>query len=75
MVFHNAGDPKLLVTLYSLMCPTIFSGSTPAGRVGSMSGITQVMPSATPNKANNGKVGRSISPCSMPNMRRNNSTC
>ena len=44
MVFHNAGDPKLLVTANSFMGFIIFSGFTLAGRVKSIFGRTHVMP-------------------------------
>ena len=37
-----------------------------AGRLKSMSGMTQVMPRAGPNRANRGKVHKSTSPGSIP---------
>ena len=50
-------------------------GSALAGRVGSISGITLVMPSPGSNRANGGKVDRSISPGRMPKASRISSTC
>ena len=56
----------MLVTPYLWMAVRIFSGSTFAGRVGSISGMTALMPSAGSKRANSGKVGRSTSPGSIP---------
>ena len=62
----TAGDPNMFVTPNCAICAAAFRGSSFAGRLASMSGITHVMPSAGPNSANSGNVQRSISPGSMP---------
>ena len=55
----------MLVTPWSLTAAIIFTGSTCAGRVGSMSGMTDVIPKAGSKRAKSGKVARSISPVEM----------
>ena len=62
----SAGEPNMLVTPKFSTASKIFTGSTSAGRVKSMSGMMAVMPSAGANSAKSGKVGRSISPGWMP---------
>ena len=60
--FSNAGLANMLVTPCLSTASMMLSGFALAGRVGSISGITAVMPRAGSKRANNGKVGRSISP-------------
>jgi hypothetical protein len=61
-----AGLPDALVHPCVSIASTMRAGSTFAGLVGSMSGITTVMPSAIEKSPKSGKHARSISPGSMP---------
>ena len=71
--FISAGEPKSWVTPKRAMAACSLSGSALAGRVGSMSGITEVSPSAGSNSANGGNVGRSTPPGCMPKALRSSS--
>ena len=62
---HSVGEPKALVTPSCWIACTTFAGSSAAGRRGSISGTTVVMPNAGLNSANTGSSGRSTSPGSM----------
>ena len=62
----NAGDPNNWSTPNRAIASCSLRGSASAGRVGSMSGITEVTPSAGSNNANGGKVGRLTPPASLP---------
>ena len=61
----RAGEPNRFVGPKSSMASKSLSGSTRAGRVGSISGTMAVIPSAGAKRAKRGKVQRSISPGSM----------
>ena len=63
--FKSAGEPNMLVGPKSSIASNSFSGSTRAGRVGSIRGTIDVIPSAGANSANRGNVQRSISPGSI----------
>ena len=71
----NAGEPNSWVTPERAIAACSLRGSARAGRVGSMSGITEVRPSAGSNSANGGNVGRSTPPGSMPKASRSIPTC
>ena len=62
----SAGEPNSWVTPKRWLAAGRRPGAACAGRVGSMSGITEVRPNAGSNSANGGKVGRSTPPASMP---------
>ena len=62
---NKAGEPNRLVGPKSSMAWNSLSGLTRAGRVGSMSGTIDVIPSAGAKSAKRGKVQRSISPGSI----------
>src|SRR5262249_11113154 len=62
----RAGEPNRFVTPNVSTASTIFDGSTSAGRVASISGTTEVIPSAGAKRAKRGNVQRSISPGSIP---------
>ncbi len=64
--FNRAGEANMLVTPWFKIASMIFLGFTRAGFVGSMSGITDVIPSAGQNRAKSGNVERSISSKEMP---------
>ena len=70
----SAGEPNSMSTLKRRMASCSLRGSALAGRVGSMSGITEVVPSAGSNSANGGKVGRFTLPGRMPKASRSIST-
>ncbi len=70
----SPGDANIVVTPWSRIAIAIFRGSARAGREGSMSGTTVVIPRAGSKSAKSGKVGRSISPGSMPKVFRTIST-
>ena len=70
-------DPALgltSVTPKRSMACTSRRGSARAGRVGSMSGMIELTPSAGSNRAKGGKVGRSTPPGTMPKASRSSST-
>jgi len=71
----SAGEPNMVVQRCRSRASISRRGSALAGRVGSMSGITLVMPRPGSNRAKGGKVGRSTSPARMPNASRISSTC
>ena len=56
----------MLVTPWFKMASMIFLGFTRAGFVGSISGITDVIPRAGQKRANSGNVERSISSAEIP---------
>ena len=58
----KAGEPNRFVTPKASIASKILVGSTCPGRVASISGMIAVIPSAGANRANSGKVQRSISP-------------
>ncbi len=64
----SAGEPNKFVTPNSRAGSRISRGSTFAGRVKSIRGMIDVIPSAGANNANKGNVHRSISPGSIPKM-------
>jgi hypothetical protein len=71
----NAGDPNSWVTPKRSIAACSLRGSARAGRVGSMSGMIEVRPSAGSNSANGGNVGRSTPPGCMSNAARIISIC
>ncbi len=71
----KAGEPNSWVTPKRAMASCSRFRSAWAGRVGSMSGMTDVSPNAGSNKANGGNVGRSTPPACMPKAERSSSIC
>ena len=57
-----AGEPKAEVARWVKMASTTFSGRQRAGRAGSMSGMTLVIPKAASKSEKRGKAARSTSP-------------
>ena len=71
----SAGEPNSWSTPNRAIASCSLRGSARAGRVGSMSGTTELTPSAGSNSANGGNVGRSTPPGAMPNASRSIATC
>ena len=71
----KAGEPNNWVTPNRVIALCSLRGLALAGRVGSMSGMMLVRPNAGSNKANGGKVGRSMPPASIPNALPSISIC
>jgi hypothetical protein len=71
----SAGEPNRRSTPKRCIASISLRGSARAGRVGSMSGMTEVRPSAGSNSAKGGKVGRSTPPGAMPKALRSRPIC